>query len=491
MEPADGRHVAVHRVPGPYPDPGIGASQRSAGRIHRADRGTERTSVSGLVRALASLALRHAEGGANAGALRRPEIAMPVTPGDLVVLKPNLICESNWDHPGRWEEVVTHPAVIRAVLDEVLRALDGKGRVIICDGPQTDSDVDALLARTGLGDLVARYRAEGHPVELLDLRRERWIAEGGVTKQKLPLPGDPHGYVRVDLAERSAFATYTGSGRFYGADYDMEETRRFHSGGRHEYVVCATPMMADVFINIPKMKTHKKTGVTLALKNLVGINGYRNCLPHHTVGSPAEGGDEFPDGGLKRSLESRAIQAFKKVLTSTGGTGGAWARWVKRAGRSAFGDTSQVVRSGNWYGNDTAWRMVMDLNQILLWYGAEGRRRETPRRYLAVVDGIVGGEGNGPLAPDPVHSGVIVAGTNPWAVDWAATLEMGFDPSRIPLLQRPLDDPERFAWLLPGGMPEIVAEGERAADWRPFRPHFGWAPRLAPEAGPPATGSVG
>ncbi len=247
-------------------------------------------------------------------------------------------------------------------------------------------------------------------------------------------------------------------------------------------------MMADLLINIPKMKTHKKTGVTLALKNLVGINGYRNCLPHHTIGSPAAGGDEFPDAGLKRSLESRAIQAFKKALTAAGGTGGAWARWTKRAGRLAFGDTDRVIRSGNWYGNDTAWRMVMDINQILLWYGADGRRRETPRRYLAVVDGIVGGEGNGPSAPDPVPSGVLVAGTNPWAVDWAAALEMGFDPARIPLLRAPLDDPERFAWLLPGGMPEIVTEGERPASWRPYRPHFGWTPVLAPDGQAPHLG---
>ncbi len=479
--------VNIGRVRGPYPAPG---DARLGGRFGNGTDGSRGRPTPAHLGEIAHGLVCHLDA-VEPRSEHVGSLPIGISPGDLVVLKPNLICESNWDHPGRWEEVVTHPAVIRAVLDEVLAALDGRGRVVICDGPQTDSDFDQLLARTGLGDLIARYRAEGHPVELLDLRRERWIAEGGVTKEKLPLPGDPNGYVHVDLGEKSAFATYRGSGRFYGADYDMEETRRFHADGRHEYVVCATPMMADVFINIPKMKTHKKTGVTLALKNLVGINGYRNCLPHHTVGSPADGGDEFPDGGLKRSLESRAIQAFKKALTSTGGTGGAWARWVKRAGRTAFGDTSQVIRSGNWYGNDTAWRMVMDLNQILLWYGPDGKRRETPRRYLAVVDGIVGGEGNGPLAPDPVATGVIVTGTNPWAVDWAAALEMGFDPSRIPLLQRPLEDPERFAWLLPGGMPEIVADGERPATWRPFRPHFGWAPVLAPEAEPPASRSVG
>ena len=50
---------------------------------------------------------------------------------------------------------------------------------------------------------------------------------------------------------------------------------------------------ADVVINLPKLKTHKKTGVTISLKNMVGINGYRNCLPHHTIGTPDASGDEF------------------------------------------------------------------------------------------------------------------------------------------------------------------------------------------------------
>ncbi len=229
MEPAHGRLVAVDRVPGPYPDPGLDSLQRPAGRTHQAVHGRGRTSLPALARTLASLARRRDTGGATADVLHDSAAAALVSPGDLVVLKPNLICQGNWDHPDRWEEVVTHPAVIRAVLDEVLKALDGKGRVVICDGPQTDADFDLLLARTGLGDLVARYRAEGHPIELLDLRQERWITEGGVTREKLPLPGDPNGNVRIDLGERSAFSTYSGSGHFYGADYNMEETRRFHS----------------------------------------------------------------------------------------------------------------------------------------------------------------------------------------------------------------------------------------------------------------------
>jgi hypothetical protein len=40
-------------------------------------------------------------------------------------------------------------------------------------------------------------------------------------------------------------------------------------------------------------------GMTCALKNLVGINANKNWLPHHTEGTPEQGGDQFPAGTLK------------------------------------------------------------------------------------------------------------------------------------------------------------------------------------------------
>ena len=120
--------------------------------------------------------------------------------------------------------------------------------------------------------------------------------------------------------------------------------------------------------------------------------------------------------------------------------------------------------------------MVMDLNQVLLWFDAQGRRRDQPKRYFTVVDGVVGGEGNGPLAPEPVHSGFVVCGANPWAVDRVATKEMGLDVSAIPLLQRPLDAPDSFEWLVRGdaALVEAIEVGQRCPTWKPFEPHFGW-----------------
>ena len=71
--------------------------------------------------------------------------------------------------------------------------------------------------------------------------------------------------------------------------------------------------------------------------------------------------------------------------------------WAIAAGRLVFGDTQRVVRSGNWHGNDTCWRMVLDLNKCLFAFDGAGKRRVRPLRYLAVVDGIIGGEGSEPL----------------------------------------------------------------------------------------------
>ena len=183
------------------------------------------------------------------------------------------------------------------------------------------------------------------------------------------------------------------------------------------------------------MKTHKKTGVTLSLKNIVGANGYRNCLPHYTIGTPAEGGDEFSNSNLKNKVQSRGVVGVKKYLTSLGGCGGALTRVLFKAGKVVFGDTSQVVRSGNWYGNDTAWRMVLDLNKCLFHFAGDGRPRTKPLRYMSLIDGIIAGEGDGPVAVDAKPCGIVIAGFNPVSVDTVCAELMGFDYRKLPVLK--------------------------------------------------------
>jgi len=363
-----------------------------------------------------------------------------VRPGDTVVLKPNFVREFRDTQLGHGDCLITHGSVIRAALDYVYMALEGRGRIIIADAPQNDADFDKIRKIAGLGEIQAFYREHaGFDVEVYDLRPERAIKIDGVICGHERLPGDPRGYVKVDLGKHSMFAEVEHLCHLlYGSEYDTGEIRRHHTGGVHEYLISRTILEADCIINLPKLKTHKKTGLTACMKNLVGINGNKNWLPHYRVGTPAEGGDQFPDDGRKHRLERAAVGGFKRLFPVLGPLRPWVARPVKAIGRRVFGDTdSETIRSGNWYGNDTTWRMVVDLNRILLYAGAEGNLHDKPvRRLFNIVDGIVAGEGNGPLDPSPKAAGLILAGMSLVATDAVCARVMGLDYRSLPLLRR-------------------------------------------------------
>ncbi len=54
--------------------------------------------------------------------------------------------------------------------------------------------------------------------------------------------------------------------------------------------------------------------------------------------------------------------------------------------------------------------------------------------HMAIVDGIIGMEGDGPIMGTPRHSGVLVLGMNLTAVDATAARLMEIDPERVPYL---------------------------------------------------------
>ena len=56
-------------------------------------------------------------------------------------------------------------------------------------------------------------------------------------------------------------------------------------------------------------------------------------------------------------------------------------------------------------------------------------------RQFAIVDGIIGMEGNGPIQGTPKAAGVLVAGSDPAAVDATCCRVMGIDPKKISYLQ--------------------------------------------------------
>jgi uncharacterized protein (DUF362 family) len=59
----------------------------------------------------------------------------------------------------------------------------------------------------------------------------------------------------------------------------------------------------------------------------------------------------------------------------------------------------------------------------------------TVKPHLAIVDGVVGMEGDGPIMGDPISSKVVVLGVDLPAVDATCVRVMGLDPYRIPFLR--------------------------------------------------------
>jgi hypothetical protein len=189
---------------------------------------------------------------------------------------------------------------------------------------------------------------------------------------------------------------------------------------------------ADVIISIPKLKTHEKVGITCALKGTVGAVGRKECLAHYRQGSPEKQGDEYSRSGLIRDLSSQMCEkACELGVDVVSNVYRITSKLLSRAMR--LGKNGATY--GAWYGNDTAWRMVLDIPRILRFASVHGDISEVPiRKHLALVDGVCAGEGEGPLMPTPRHCGVVIFGPDICSVDAVCAYVMGFDPKKIKMV---------------------------------------------------------
>jgi uncharacterized protein (DUF362 family) len=427
--------------------------------------------------------------------------------GGTVLIKPNWVRHYHVCSEDLFS-VITHPAVLRPLIDYAFKAVGPAGRIWLMDAPQYDTDYDILKKSCQLDMLEKTLQGRGVPLTIADLRSLIVQLDKGVVVQRVYRDTWASEGVEFDLGLESALAELGASlPRIFGSDYDRRITGSFHrvvDGTQHHcYRISKRVLEADLVISVPKLKTHKKTGVTLNIKNMIGINTDKNYIPHYRVGSPSQGGDEFPDTSsyllrLRRALIRQAIDLFLGRLGQRGervvhAFMSAWLalherRLEKTSGhklepidvfyRTVQGD---VYRTGNWWGNDTCWRAALDINKILLYGTTDGSFSDQPvRRYLSVIDGIVGGDEDGPMAPTPRREGVLLAGFDPISVDSVATQVMGFHPELI-------RDLCRGAQLT--RYPLVCHEGPITvkSNWpawqgyiRPgsslgFRPHYAWA----------------
>lgn len=315
-----------------------------------------------------------------------------IKPGNRVFIKPNWVA-SRWrescDHKDSLYCVITHPAVIEAVADFVDEALQGNGEIIIGDNPSIDADFEELLKFTEIKRLESKYHAKTSIVDLRPLVCDD-LRNYGKKSRMVSRPGDPSGTVEVNLGKDSLLYGIDPT-RFRGVFDERDETIASHTGETQLYTFARSLYDADVYISIPKMKTHQKVGATLNLKGLVGTISNKNQLVHWQMGYPEIHGDEYPS---KKAWEA--------------------------------GQTAKVTHRGAWPGNDTIWRMVVDLYKSML-------RKE--RRYFSVVDGIIAGEGQGPFCPTSKYANTLIAGENLLDVDLVTARYMGFNPMKIKYLE--------------------------------------------------------
>jgi uncharacterized protein (DUF362 family) len=222
---------------------------------------------------------------------------VPDLNGARVVIKPNLV-----DYVGEYPSF-TDPRVVQAVIRLVRKA---GARPVVADGPTFRRDSEAILNATGY---AAMLKQEETP--FVDLNYDDLVT--------IPLQG---GFTKL----KSLF-------------------------------VSRTIREADLFISMPKLKTHHWSLISGSVKNLFGI------VPGIKYGWP------------KNTLHIQGVPAFLAELAYS-----------------------------------------------------------LPTRRCAVVDGIVGMEGDGPLYGAPVPSGVLVVGTDLLAVDATGARLMGFDPTQIDYL---------------------------------------------------------
>lgn len=394
-----------------------------------------------------------------------------VKPGGKIVVKPNWVLDRNMGSGGM-DCMITHPSVLRAVLEYVFLAQPAQ--VVLGDAPLQGCDFEKLQDHGGLRAVVAEFCGRGLPLAVKDFRRTVMREEAGLKQVAEELRPESD-YVLVDLGVDSLLEPISKDWKkFRVTVYDPRKMRAHHRPGRHRFLLAKDILEADLVVNVPKLKAHKKAGITCCLKNLIGINGNKEFLPHHRKGARrvGRGGDSHEKGSwLLWALET-ALDGMNLRRD--------WPRFYRLCEYVVYGGL-RVYRwidplaqlEGNWHGNDTIWRTCLDLNRALLYADKTGQMQDAPQREeVSIVDAIVAGQGEGPLAPDPLSTGAVFAVRNPAVGDFLGARLLGFDAAKIPLLRHVCGE---MRWQICGATPT----------WPAFDPPFpaarapkGWAGHL-------------
>lgn len=367
-----------------------------------------------------------------------------IFPKQKVLIKPNMVMHRNI------LTSITHPSLIRVIIDYVLIALNGEGEIIIGDAPLQECNFVKLIEKSGYIDVCNFYLSRSINLRLIDFRTERLLYKRDIATKTdryiktIRLKGDPKGYTVINLGEKSFFKNNNKLGdykRFRVTDYNPFLMKKAHNNQDHKYLISNSLLDSDVVIFAPKIKTHRKAGITGCLKIAVGINGHKDWLPHHRKGPIDDGGDEYFKRNILHKIYSEICDIDYFLLTNHPvlrnlnyyliiGLKGFFSKFTKLLDRNTYFE-------GSWYGNDTIWRTIADLNIILKYCDKKGVLKTADQRNrIYFVDGVIAGEGEGPLDAQPKKLGAIIGGFDPLLIDQALSRLMGFDYKKIPQINQ-------------------------------------------------------
>ncbi len=363
-----------------------------------------------------------------------------------VLLKPNWV--KHFSKPTDDLCLCTHHNFLLAVLELVLSKRPA--RVMIGDAPIQGCQWDRLITQDLINKvqgLSVKYQVA---VVIKDFRRVVF----DTISNKMDIERNPLSeYIIFDVGKKSYLEPITHSSKnlFRVSQYNPDKFVETHKPGMHKYCITKELFDADIVISIPKVKTHQKAGITCALKNIVGLNGDKDFLPHHRIGGDKFGGDSYPGGNILRYWSELALDNANRRK----GKSSYW-WWLKFSillWKISLPKKHHQM-SAAWYGNDTTWRMVMDLNMIVTFGKADGTLDDVPQReFYSFSDGIIGGQGDGPLRPEPLNLGIVAFTNNSAANDIAMAILMGLKVDKIPLLMAAKDFTQ--------GNTEVILNGKK------------------------------
>lgn len=346
--------------------------------------------------------------------------------GKKILIKPNWVVHNRKDN----DEIClrTNDSFLLSALEILLQ--NKPASIIIGDAPIQGCRWDSMLRPQFIKSIEALSNKYSVRVTIEDFRRVTFDpSQNNPNTEINPLSN----YIIFDLGINSYLEPISSTKNIFRVnDYDPDRLAESHTLGKHKYCITKELFEADLVISMPKIKTHQKAGITGALKNIVGLNGDKDYLPHHRIGGTGFGGDCYPGKNLLRrtaewlldnanrhqgEIAYRYLQVASKII---------WKLLLPQ---------KMHHLGASWYGNDTVWRMVMDLNKIAVFGKKDGTLSNEPQRELySLCDGIIGGQGDGPLNPTPLALGVISFSNNSSMNDICMATLMDFDIQKISLL---------------------------------------------------------